>query len=288
VDLAGRLMADGLARALGARVVVENQPGGGGSIGSGRVARAAPDGYTLLSGAGYLPPAAAFIANLSYDPVTSFTPIGLLARETQVLVLRRGLPAPQGLADLAAWLRQQADGLSFASAGVATTVHQCALVLAHRVGATPIIVPYRGGGPAIQAVMAGEADLGCPPVSTALTGIRDGRLRAIAVSAPTRATSLPDVPTIAEAFAPRGDAGAVVMQWYGLLGPAGLPAPIVARLGGALQAMLTDPALLARLAALGAEPFEPENQGGAAMARLIANDAATIGAAARAMGVRPE
>lgn len=289
VDVAGRLMAQALGASLRQPVVVENQGGGaGGSIGSARVARAAPDGHTLLAGAPYLSGARAFVASLSYDPDADFAPVGLLYFGPAVLLARNGLALPPGPAGVATWLRGAGDSATFAHAGLSTVPHQCALVLLHRIGAAPTLVSYRGAAPALQDLLAGTVDLLCLPTTAALPAIRAGQARAVLTTGPARAAVLPEVPTAAEALPPREDAGAEVLQWAGLLAPARTPAPIVATLNRALAAALDDPALRARIAALGAEPFPPAQRTPEAMAALIAADTATITRAARSMGVRPE
>lgn len=289
VDVAGRLMAQALGAPLRQPVVVENQGGGaGGSIGTARVARAAPDGYTLLAGAPYLPGAPAFVANLAFDPAADFAPVGLLYSGPAVLMARNGLALPPGGDGVAAWLRAAGDRAGFAHAGLGTVPHQCALVLLHRMGAAPTLVSYRGAGPALQDLLAGTVDLLCLPLTAALPAIRAGQARAVLTTGPTRAALLPEVPTAAEALPPRGEAGAEVLQWAGLLAPARTPPAILQRLNRALSAALDDPALRARIAALGAEPFPPAQRTPEAMAALMAAEAAAITAAARSMGVRPD
>jgi tripartite-type tricarboxylate transporter receptor subunit TctC len=289
VDVAGRLMAQALGASLRQPVVVENQGGGaGGSIGTARVARATPDGYTLLAGAPYLSGARAFVANLAFNPEADFAPVGLLYFGPAVLLARNGLALPPGDAGIATWLRTAGDRASFAHAGLSTVPHQCALVLLHRMGATPTLVSYRGAGPAVQDLLAGTVDLLCLPLTAALPTIRAGQARAVLTTGPTRAAVLPEVPTATEALPPRGDAGAEVLQWAGLLAPARTPPAVIQQLNRALAAALDDPALQARIAALGAEPFPPPQRTPEAMAALIAADMATITEAARSMGVRPE
>ena len=289
VDVAGRLMAQALGASLRQPIVVENQgAGAGGSVGTARVARAAPDGYTLLAGAPYLSGARAFVANLAFDPATDFAPVGLLYSGPAVLMIRNGVTLPSGDAGIAAWLRTAGDRASFAHAGLSTVPHQCALVLLHRMGASPTLVSYRGAAPAVQDLLAGNVDLLCLPTTAALATIRAGQARAVLTTGPTRAAVLPEVPTAVEALPPRGDAGAVVLQWAGLLAPARTPPAIIRQLNQALAAALEDSALQARIAALGAEPFPPAQRTPEAMKALIADDTATITEAARSMGVRAE
>jgi tripartite-type tricarboxylate transporter receptor subunit TctC len=289
IDVAGRLMAQALGTSLGQPVVVENQgAGAGGSVGTARVARAAPDGHTLLAGAPYLSGARAFLANLAFDPAADFAPIGLLYFGPTVLMSRNDLALPPGEAGVAVWLRQAGDRAIFAHAGLSTVPHQCALVLLHRIGAAPTLVSYRGAGPAMQDLMAGNVDLLCLPTTAALPFIRAGQARALLTTGPARAAALPEVPTAAEALPPRGDAGAEVLQWAGLLAPVRTPPAIIMQLSRALAAALDDPTLLARITALGAEPFPPQQRTPEAMAALLAADTATIANAARSMGVRPE
>jgi tripartite-type tricarboxylate transporter receptor subunit TctC len=282
-DTTGRLVAEALTQRLGQRVLLENVSGAGSTIGSARVARSAPDGYTLLLNHLALPGGAALYASLPYDTATAFAPIGLINYGPLVLIGRRDLPATDTAA-LLAWMRARRDRVNMGHSGIGSAVHLCSLMIQHRMGVTFNDIGYRGSAPAIQDMLAGRVDTICDLSTTALRQVRAGNARAFAVTTRTRLASLPDVPTFAEA----GFEGFELLLWNAIYAPAGKPRPIIERLNGALRSALAEPAMRERFASFGTEVFpEAEQTPEAANARLQAEIRA-IRETVRAMGVQPQ
>ena len=225
-DFTARLLADALTPALGQSVVVENRAGAAGNIAASAVARAAPDGYTLLlaySGTHVANPA--LFRNLAWDPIRSFAPVALVLKAPHVIVVRKDLPA-RSLAELVAYAKANPGRLNYASSGVGTIQHIGGEELARHVGAPMVHVPYRGAGPAMNDIVAGTMDMiiTTPPAVVGL--VQQGAVRALAITSPQRHPMLPEVPTTAEAGLP----GFELEAWFGIYAPAGTPAPVVARL----------------------------------------------------------
>jgi tripartite-type tricarboxylate transporter receptor subunit TctC len=236
LDILGRVFARQLTGSLGQAVVAENHPGAGSNLAFELVARARPDGLTLLVGSDPLTINPSLYRRPGFDPVRDFAPIAELVRAPQVLVVRNALPATDFQGFLA--LARQADGaMTMGSQGNGSIGHLAGAVLSERTGIRFTHVPYRGGGPAVIDVVAGHLDALLVTLPAAIEHIRGGRLRALAVSAPTRSPALPDVPTIAES----GLAGFDVITWQGILAPAGTPEPIIRRLHAALIEALRKP-----------------------------------------------
>ncbi|MBK1662788.1 tripartite tricarboxylate transporter substrate binding protein, partial [Paracraurococcus ruber] len=246
-DTTARLFAPVFQGMLGQPVVVENRAGAGGTIGAQEAARSAPDGTTLLVDAANQAVAPFIFRNLAFDYATAFTPVSRVTVYPLVLVVRPESPL-RSLAALLDRARAQPGRLTYSSSGNAVSNHIAMAVLASRARVELIHAPYRGGGPALQAVLAGDVDLGFATVASAAALVQDGRLRALAVSTATRVAALPEVATVAE----QGFPGFDQAEWNGLYGPAGLPEAAVARLHAACQAALADVAVQQRLAALGA------------------------------------
>jgi len=286
VDLAGRLVADALSEALRQRVTVENIGGGGGSLGAARVAKAPPDGTTLLLAAGYLPAQRRFHAALPYDPDRAFTPIGLVGVEPLILLARPGLPAPTEPAALASWLRETGQRLRIGHAGQGSSAQQCMLVLQHGLGIALRPVGFRGSAPALDLLGSESLDLTCEATNAALLAIREGKAKPLLVSGAARLAVLSTVPLLSEVTG-QPEQGSRLMQWYGLAAPPDTPADVIAPIEQALQALLATPRFLDRLATLGTQPVPPAERGAAAMAARLAADARLIAEAAAEMGLRP-
>lgn len=250
-DILARIMADAVGERLGQRIVVDNRAGAGGTIASGHVARAPADGYTLLLSniaAQGIAPAA--YRSLPYDPVAGFTHIGLIGEIPNALVANPAFPAR----DVAGFLdyARRNPGLTYATGGVGTSTHLAAELLAQMAGIRMTHVPYRGAAPAMTDVVSNQV----PLLFNAVTGLKPqidaGRLRVLAVTGARRSNVFPDVPTVAEAGLP----GYEAVAWFGISGPAGLPAEVTARLNEAINRSLADPAIEARLLELGVTPAQ--------------------------------
>ena len=250
-DILARAMAPKFAAALGINVVVDNKPGAGGSIGAAEAAKAAPDGGTLLMGhIGTLGVNPSIYPNLAYDPVRSFTPIGWVARVPNVLVVNSASPV-KTLKDLVELARRKPGQLTYSSGGNGSAAHITFESLKLATRTFMLHIPYRGSVPSITDLLAGTVDATFTGAPTLIPHIRSGRLRALAVSSPTRLPLLPDVPTVAES----GYAGFEADQWYGLVAPARTPPEVVARLNAELNRILTLPDVVQQLAGEGAVPM---------------------------------
>jgi tripartite-type tricarboxylate transporter receptor subunit TctC len=264
-DIVGRIIARGLQTQLGQPVVVENVAGAGGSIGTLRVARAAPDGYTLTLGhIGTLAANVPLYPNLGYDPRRDFAPIGLVVRNPAML----GVSLRSGVTDLRGFIefvRARNGDATFGTAGVGSQTHLAAALFLNLTGLRATIVAYRGSGPAVQDLAAGTVDAVMEQTLTLIPAHRSGIIRALAVTTPQRITQTPDVPTFAEAGLPAFDAG----NWQALAAPRGTPEPVIARLTAALIAAQDDPEVRQRFADLAAEVPQAADRGPAYLARHI-------------------
>ena len=235
VDGPMRLIAQGLTRRLGQAVVVENKPGAGATIGTDVVAKAAPDGYTLLLASQTNAISATLYSKLPFDSIEDFTPIALIGREPGVVVVNPALPVTT-LQQLIAYVRERPSKIDYASSGNGSGQHLFAALLASRTGMKMNHIPYKGSGQATTDLLAGVVSMSIPGTAGMVGHIKAGKLRALAVTGAARSPQLPDVPTVMEAGVP--DYQAYV--WMGLLAPKGTPAAIVERLNREVLAVLAD------------------------------------------------
>ncbi|MGA7406115.1 MAG: tripartite tricarboxylate transporter substrate binding protein [Pseudolabrys sp.] len=249
VDVMARVLANALPPVLGQNVFVENKPGAGNTIGSRQAAVADPDGYTLMvSAASGLVMSPMIVKNAGYD-ASSFAPVVLVAETPQVLVINPQLSL-KSVAELVAYAKDNPGKLNYSTGGIGTLPHLNA-ELFKSVSSTNILhVPYKGGGPSLMAVVAGEVQMTFDTVSTSLQLIQDGKLRPLAIVGPKRAPELPDVPAMPEVGFPAVTSGA----WTALMAPRDTPAAVIARLNAATNAALGGDPMKTALAKLGAEP----------------------------------
>ncbi len=279
-DILARALAPRLALALGRNVIIDNRPGAGGSLGAAEVARAAPDGQTLLMGhIGTLAVNPALYPRLAYDPIKSFTPVAWVARVPNVLVVRAASPW-KTLSDFVQSARARPGQLTYSSGGNGSAAHIGFEYLKLRTKIFVLHIPYRGTAPSINDLLAGQVDATFTGTPAVLPHVRSGRLRALAVGSAGRIDALPDVPTIAEAGYPGFEAD----QWYGVVAPAGTPAALVVRLNAEINKALALPDVARQLAAEGAvpAPATPED-----FARLIAREIPRWAEVVRAGNVQP-
>ena len=236
VDGPTRVVAQEMGKRTGQQFVIDNRPGAGATIGSEMVARAAPDGYTLLLASQTNAIAASLYGKLAFNPIEDFAPISLLGREPGVLVVHPSLPV-KNVAELIAYAKERPGQLNFASSGNGSGQHLFMALLASMAGIKLTHVPYRGSGQATTDLLAGTVPLAIPGTAGMVAHIKAGKLRALAVSGATRAPQLPDVPTLAES----GLTGYAAYVWMGLLAPKGTPATIVDRLVRESRAALATP-----------------------------------------------
>ena len=246
-DIIGRTIAQRLGAVLSTTVVVDNKAGATGTIGGTYVARAAPDGHTLL-GTSIGPQAIVphLMPNVPYDPAKSYEPVSLVGMVPHLLVVAANSPY-NTVRDLVAAAKANPDGLMFASGGNGTILQMQGELLCQQAGLKMIHVPYKGDTPALQDVMGGQVTFGFLPIAAALAHVQSGKLRALAITAAGRAKSLPQVPTMAES----GFTDFVVEQWQAVYAPAGTPKPIVNRLSQEVSRILKDEQVVATLEKLG-------------------------------------
>jgi tripartite-type tricarboxylate transporter receptor subunit TctC len=256
LDVMVRVVADGLRATLGQPIVIENVAGAGGSIGVGRAARAAPDGYTISAGNWSTHVANGAIYALPYDLRHDFEPVSLLPYEANVIIARKDFPA-NTLAELIAWLKQNPDKASAGTSGIGGPSYMAAAFFQMRTGTRFALVPYRGAGPALLDLVGGQLDIMSTGPAIALPHIRDGTVKAYAVTAKVRIAAAPDIPTTDEAGLP----GFYFSAWAGLWVPKGTPREIIDKLDGAVRAALADPAIRRRLAVLAIEVPPPAQLG---------------------------
>lgn len=247
-DVVGRLVAQQLSVKLGQNVYVDNRGGAGGTIGTEACAQSAPDGYTLciISIAHAVNP---WLHKINFDPIKSFTPVSILASGPNVLVVHPSLPV-NSVKELVALAKEKPGQLNYASAGVGSFQNLGGELFKLMAGVNIVHVPYKGGGPAMQDVVAGHVKIIFSSMIQTTPLIKAGKVRVLGTGGSKRSPVLPDVPTIAEAGVPNY----VAENWWGIVAPAGLPAPVVSKLYAATQAALKAPALQAAFAHDGASP----------------------------------
>ena len=254
-DTIGRILAEGMRRPLGQSVIIENVSGASGNIGVGRVARSAPDGYTLSLGSWPTHVLNAAIFTLPYDPLTDFEPVALVAAQPLFVIARKTLPA-SNLAELVAWLKAKGDQATQGTAGAGGASHVAGVFFQRITGTRFQSVPYRGSAPAMQDLLAGQIDMMIDLAASAMPQVRAGNVKAFAVTAKARLAAAPEVPTVDEAGLP----GFHVLSWHAIWAPKATPKDVVARLNAAAATALADPAVRQRLAEIGQDIFPREQQ----------------------------
>jgi len=278
-DILARTVAPRLAQALGKPIVVENKPGAGGNVGAEYVAKAAPDGYTLLYGTnGTHGINASLYRNLRFDPAKDFIPVSRMTTIAAMLIVNNQFP-PTTVDELIRYAKANPGKVNFASAGNGTTSHLAGELFKTMAGIDIVHVPYRGGAPAVTDLIGGQVQMMIDVMPNAMPLARDGRARGIAVSTATRYPGAPEYPTIAESGLPGFEASA----WDGIFVPAGTPAPIVARLNAAIRETVEDPQVAEALKARGAQPMPNSPE---AFARHIADSSDRWARAVRASGAK--
>ena len=254
-DSIARIVAARMSTAIGEVVVVENTTGAGGTIGVGRIAKGTPDGY--LIGIGHI---GTHVVNgaiypLTYDLQTDLVPVAMIATNRQILVGKLAIPA-KNLKELITWVKANADKVSIGTGGAGTPAHVSAVYFQNVIGAKPQIVHYRGAAPAMQDILAGQIELNFDQAANSLPQIRAGKVRAYAVTAKTRLTAQPDIPTTDEAGLPNF----YMAVWHGIWAPKATPRPIIDKLNASIVEALADPGVRTKLADLGQEIPSREQQ----------------------------
>ena len=280
VDLVGRTVAEQLSKSMNASFVVENLAGGGGVIASRTVANASPDGYTLMVGYVATHGTNPAVRKLPYDAVKDFTPIAMVGGTPNVLVVPASVPA-KNLQELLAYAKQNAGKLSYGSAGQGSLTHLAMEQFRTAAGFDAVHAAYRGIGPAITDLLGGQTQMMMPGLAAAMPHIKGGKMRPIAVTGLKRHPLLPDVPTFEES----GFKGFDGIQWYGIVGPAGMPPEIIRQLNAEINKALGDPKLRERLSA---EALEPMPMTPEAFGKFMQDDIARWSALAKERNIKLE
>ena len=250
-DVLARTVAEKMSQTLGQQIVIENRGGAGGSIATRQVARAAPDGYTLvIGGTGTLAVNPTLYGNVGYDPRKDFSPVGLIATGALIILVHPSVAA-NNVRELIALAKREPGKLNYASAGVGSGIHLGAELFAQMAGIKLTHIPYKGTGPALNDLLGGHVSLYFSSIPPAVSLVREGKVRALAVTGATRSKVFPELPTAAESGLP----GYEAVLHYGIVAPAGTPRPIVERLNKELRAALALDDVRERLARTGAEPL---------------------------------
>lgn len=252
-DTVGRLIAEKMAADLGQQIIVENVGGAGGTLGAARVAGAEPDGYTVLLHHIGMATSATLYRKLPYDPV-GFEFVGLVTEVPMTIVARKDFE-PADMAGFVSYLKDNADSVTLANAGIGAASHLCGMLLMSALDLPLVTVPYKGTGPAMTDLIGGQVDVMCDQTTNTTEQIKGGTIKAYAVTTPERLQIFPDLPTAAEG----GLDGFEVSVWHGVYAPKGTPADAVARLSQALQKALADPDVTASLGELGTTPSPAED-----------------------------
>ncbi|EER58288.1 conserved hypothetical protein [Acidovorax delafieldii 2AN] len=250
MDAIARTLGEKAARTLGQPFVIENKPGAGGNIGADYVAKQPGDGYTMMITSIGMATNKPLYGKLSYDPIKDFAPVSLLAVVPNVLVTNATQPDVKNVKDVIAAARKAPGKLTYASAGNGTSIHLAGEVFTSLANVEMLHIPYKGSGPAVSDLLGGQINYMFDSITSARPHIQSGKLRALGVTTAKRSSTLPDVPTLAEAGVP----GYEVSPWFAVFMPAATPKPIVAKLNAALLAAMKDPEVVKRFESIGAEP----------------------------------
>ena len=248
-DTVARLVAEKMSADLGQQIIVENVGGAGGTLGAGKAATAAPDGYTVLLHHIGMATGATLYRKLAYDTLNAFEYVGLVTEVPMTIVARKDFE-PADFKALVEHIKANGDKVTMANAGIGAASHLCGMMLMNATGTKVTTVPYKGTGPAMTDLLGGQVDIMCDQTTNTAEQIKAGTIKAYAVTTPARLDILPDLPTVTES----GIADFNVAVWHGIYTPKGTPAEVNDRLAAALQKALADPAVASRMAELGTAP----------------------------------
>ncbi|CAN1505489.1 PBP2_Bug27 domain containing protein [Burkholderiaceae bacterium] len=249
MDAIARVLSRTMSQDLGQNIVVENKPGAGGNIGASYVAKAKPDGYTIMIVANGMAVNPALYRNMSYSPIKDFQPISLLAAVPNILVTQASRSDVNSLNDVIRQVKEKPGKYSYASAGVGTSIHLAAALFTYTGKLDMLHVPYKGSGPAVTDLMSGQVDYMFDSITSAKPHIESGKLKALAVTTPKRSSTLPNLPTVAES----GMTGYELTPWFATFAPAGTPSGIIDKLNGAMIKAMNTEQVKKTFAAIGAE-----------------------------------
>ncbi len=279
-DVMARMIAIPMGKSLGQTVLVENAVGAGGTIGAGKVARAAPNGYTIFLHHMGMATAPALYKKLTYDPLKDFEYIGQVADVPMTLLARKDFPAAN-FAELQAYVKANKDKVSLANAGLGAVSHLCGLLFMTAIGVDLTTVPYSGTGPAMNALLGGQVDLLCDQTTQTVPIIKDGRVKVYGVTTLNRLAALPNVPTLDE----QGLKGFEVKVWHGMYAPKGTPAAVLEKVGIALRAAMQDPAVKQRLTDLSSDIVSAEKMTPAGLKTFLESETAKWGPVIKKAGI---
>ena len=279
-DTITRLFATAMQKPLGQQIIVDNPAGAGGSIGTAKVARSAPDGYTLLMIHISHATNVMMIKNLPYSPIDDFEPIGLATVGPMVLTGRKDFP-PKDAKEFVAYVKANAGKLSMGHAGIGSASHLCGLMLNEALDVKIDMIPYKGAAPALNDLMGGQFDIMCDQTTSTVPAIQSGRIKPYAVAGTKRLDSMPDLPALSEV----GIKGFDISIWFGLYAPKGTPKPIVDKLSAALQQAVQDPEVKAKLNSIGTSPVTVDLATPAKLATHLKNEIETLGPLLQRAGV---
>ena len=269
-DVTARIVGEHMSRSLGQQLVIENVAGAGGTVGSTRVMRSSPDGYTIEMGQmGTHAGAVALYPNLAYRPDVDFEPIGLAVDQAVVIFARRNFP-PNNLREFVDYVKENGTRLNVGHAGVGSISDFTCLMLNSMLGVKPTMVPFSGAAPAVNALLGGQVDYMCDSISDVVQQIQSGMIKGYAVGSPKRNPALPSIPTTKEAGLPEFQA----TGWYALFAPRATPEPILDKLTDALDKALDDEGVRMRLADLGCDVPEKDRRGQQALTALVKSEIA--------------
>ena len=267
-DTVTRLIAEPMAKTLGAEIVVQNVEGAGGTVAAGQVAKAEPDGYTILMHHIGMSTAPTLYKSLPYKPLEDFATIGLVTEVPMTIIGRKDLE-PATLQELVDYVKTNKDKVTYANAGIGAASHLCGMLFMEAVGTQVTTVPYKGTGPALTDLLGGQVDFMCDQTTNTTGQIKGGQVKAYAVTSAERLASLPDLPTTKE-----GGLDMQVSVWHGLYVPAGTPEDVVQKLSGALQTALKDQKVIDRFAELGTTPVAQDRATPAAHTETLSSQIA--------------
>jgi tripartite-type tricarboxylate transporter receptor subunit TctC len=282
LDTLARVLGEGMRPILGQPIIIENVPGADGTIGTGRVAQAAPDGYTFVIGAWNTHVTNAAIFSLAYDVVKDFEPVALLPDAPMVLITKKDVPV-NNIAEFVVWLKTDADKRTLATAGIGSPPDLLGALLRQQTGTRFGLVPYRGGGPALQDVVAGQIDAMFINIAAAQPHIAAGTVRAVGVTSESRMPIAPEIPTMQEA----GLQGLTFGYWAAIFAPKGTPPDIIGKINLAVAQALNDPAVKKRLESQGFEIPSPDRQSPAALAAYQKAEIEKWWPVIKAAGIKP-
>ncbi len=282
-DVIGRLVAEGMRRALNQTIVAENTSGAGGTIGVARVVHAKPDGYTMLVGQWGTNIASGAIYNLTFDPLKDLEPVGLIATQPFMIVARKDIPA-NNLKELIAWIKANPDKATQGNSGIGSPSHVSGILFQKAINSPIQMIPYRGAGESTQAIVSGQIDVLLNTPAVSLAQMKAGQVKVFAVADNHRVTLAPDVPTTDEAGLP----GFYFTFWHALWVPKGTPKDIIAKLNGALRTALADPDIRQKMVALSQDIYPLEQQTPEALAKLQQQEADKWWPIIKAAGIKAE